>query len=282
MTLDVSAWTDRAAIEAWLAATGAGPDEAIDLAKTALALAALDADRFSARRHAEHLDEMAAALAASAGGARGTAARADAIAAILFGRYGYVGDRDTYDDLANADLMRVIDRRRGLPIALSILYLHLARAQGWAAEGVNFPGHFLVRLGGGDGLIVDPFGGGRALAPDALAELLKGALGDEAALDPAHLAAASNRDIVLRLLNNAKGRLVRAGSLDRAATVLDRMLMVAPRAPALWHEAATLNAELGRLQRALACVDALAALDRGGRLKAEIADLRRALRARLN
>jgi regulator of sirC expression with transglutaminase-like and TPR domain len=282
--MDVSAWTDRAAIEAWIAAAGAGADEEIDLAKAALALAALDAERFSARRHAAHLDEMAAALAAAAAGVgRPLAARADAIAAVLFGRFGYVGDRDTYDDLANADLMRVIDRRRGLPIALSILYLHLARGQGWAAEGVNFPGHFLVRLvDGREGRIVDPFHGGAAVGRDDLARLVKDVLGPETRLSAEHLAPASNRDILLRLLNNAKGRLLRAGDQAKAATVLDRMLLVAPRAPALWHEAATLNAELGRLQRALACVDALAKLDRGGRLKAEIATLRRALNVRLN
>ena len=69
------------------------------------------------------------------------------LAEIVARSYAYRGDSDTYDDLQNADLVRVIERRKGLPVALSILYLHVARAQGWDAEGLAFPAHFLIRVG---------------------------------------------------------------------------------------------------------------------------------------
>ncbi len=62
--------------------------------------------------------------------------------------YGYRGDAETYDDLANANLIRVIERRKGLPVALGVMWLHAARAAGWAAHGVDFPAHFLVALEG--------------------------------------------------------------------------------------------------------------------------------------
>ena len=68
-------------------------------------------------------------------------------AEIVARSYGYRGDTESYDDLQNADLVRVIERRKGLPVALSILYLALARQQGWAAEGLAFPAHFLIRVG---------------------------------------------------------------------------------------------------------------------------------------
>src|SRR5207237_10819284 len=86
------------------------------------------------------------------------AARAHAINEISLLKYVYSGDELTYDDLQNGNLMRVVDRRKGLPVALGILYLHTARAQGWESVGLAFPGHFLVRLGDGpDRLMLDPF-----------------------------------------------------------------------------------------------------------------------------
>jgi regulator of sirC expression with transglutaminase-like and TPR domain len=104
---------------------GTLPDDAIDLAGTALALAALDHPDVEFARYREHL----ALLAREVGLRR--AAPAEALREVLIDAFGYRGDRDSYDDLDNANLIRVIDRRRGLPVALSILWLHAARAQGW-------------------------------------------------------------------------------------------------------------------------------------------------------
>jgi regulator of sirC expression with transglutaminase-like and TPR domain len=72
--------------------------------------------------------------------------RVAALTQVMAEEHGYNGDRQHYDDLQNANLIRVIDRRRGLPVALGILYLHAARAQGWRAAGINFPGHFLIAV----------------------------------------------------------------------------------------------------------------------------------------
>src|SRR5699024_2784910 len=137
-------------------------------------------------------------------------ARIELINSLLFDRYGYEGDHDTYDDLQNADLMRVIDRRRGLPVALGILYLQIARSQEWAAEGLSFPGHFLIRLEcGAERAIIDPFNEGQLRHPAELRELLKAMAGVEAELNPDHYAPVSNRDVLLRLQNNRKLRLLR-------------------------------------------------------------------------
>lgn len=281
--MDVSAWTDAAAVEAWLRAEAARPDDALDLAAAALALAALARPGLDARPYAVHLDALAKDAAASAAPAVDPAERAAALNEVLFGRAGYRGDRETYDDLANADLARVIDRRKGLPIALSILYLHVARALGWPAAGLNFPGHFIVRLGAGaDGVYVDPFEQGALRSEDDLAALLRRMQGAEAALAPEHLALAGNRDILLRLQNNIKRRCLDAGDMAAGLAAVERMALVAPASAAVWYEAAALNAELGQLRRARACLEEVARHDRQHRFAGAADELLQRLRARLN
>ncbi|MCW5770732.1 MAG: transglutaminase family protein [Rhodospirillaceae bacterium] len=249
----------------------------------ALALAARARPGLDIEPYAAHLDllaEEAGVLAYE--GARG----GDPVAILntaLFQRGGYRGDDQTYDDLANADLIRVIDRRRGLPISLSILYLHAARAQGWPAEGINFPGHFLVRIGEGPpARFVDPFAGGVVRGAQELQDLLKRLAGPDIRLAPQHLAPASNRDVLLRLQNNIKSRCIKSGDTEAALAASESMNLVAPGRAGLWYDTAVLAAELGQLQRARTSLDAAARLDRENRLGDEIAALSRRLRTQLN
>ncbi len=275
---------DPDAARDWLAAQGKLPDAEIDLIGCALALAALDRPRVGLRRYVDHLDALAAAVAT---GTKGVDTplddRIDAINAVMFEGLGYVGDTETYDDLQNTNLIRVIDRRRGLPIVLSLLYMHAALAQGWAAEGINFPGHFVLRLGAGaERAIVDPFNGGRRIEAAELRELLKLTHGDDAELTPEHFAVATKRDVLLRLQNNLKLRLIRLGKLDGALDVVERMLLFAPDNAALWHASGVLNAELGRLADAISALQRTAGLDADGALQHRVATLMQALRSRLN
>ena len=234
-------------------------DSAIDLAAGALALARCERPAVRLDRYTDHLAELAGAVAAAADpaapageGADTLAARREALVATIHGRYGYEGDRQAYDDLQNADLMRVIDRRRGLPIALGILYIHCGRAQGWQIHGLNFPGHFLLRLdAGAQRLILDPFDGGRPVDVAGLRALVKATLGGEAELAPEHYAPATNREILIRLQNNRKVRLLKAERVDAALQTVETMLLFAPGEGALWHEAGVLNAHGGNLRAAL-------------------------------
>jgi regulator of sirC expression with transglutaminase-like and TPR domain len=132
-------------------------------------------------------------------------ARVGALIQVIADDLGYRGDELTYDDLQNANLMRVIDRRKGLPVALGILYIHAARAQGWQAHGLNFPAHFLIAVEiAGQRAILDPFRGQRIGGAGALRGLLKSMLGEDAELSPAHSATLPNRAVLLRLQNNIK------------------------------------------------------------------------------
>lgn len=278
------AFADPDAAEAWLAALAGVSDDAIDLTGACLALGALERPWQSLDREIDHLARLAEDLHRTAPGPEpALPARAEAIAAVMFGRHDYRGDTETYDDLRNANLLAVIERRRGLPIALSILYLHLARALGWPAEGVNFPGHFLVRLGDGPArLMVDPFDGGRTIGTGALRALLKLVEGEDAELKPHHHAPASNRDILLRLQNNIKLRQIQAGRLDDARTTVERMLLYAPDRAALWHALGVLNAETGRPKAALDALGRVAGLDSAGVWQRQVARLMQSLRRKLN
>ena len=278
------AFADPDAAKQWLAALAGRPDAAIDLTGACLALGALERPWQSLDREIDHLVRLADDLRGSVPATDlSLPARAEAIAAVLYGKHDYRGDRETYDDLRNANLLSVIERRRGLPIALSILYLYLADAMGWPSEGVNFPGHFVVRLGNGpDRLMVDPFDDGREIGAGTLRALLKLVEGDGAELKPQHYAPASNRDILLRLQNNSKLRLIHAGRLDDARTTVERMLLYAPDRAALWHALGVLNAETGRPKAALDALGNVARLDDAGVWQRQVARLMQSLRRTLN
>lgn len=228
-------------------------DAEIDLAEVALALAVLgDADADPAP-YRLHLAELAKATAEAAKGPEtGVRARADALRRVLADIHGYSGDTESYDDLRNANLMHVIDRRKGLPVALAILYIHAARAQGWTIHGVSFPGHFLLRIDGRDGerAVLDPFNGLKELGAAELRHLLKAMTGQEAELAPAHYTPVGDRAILLRLQNNLKLRLLRQERLEEAVEVLEGMLMIAPGEWSLWQEAGQIHAEIGNLRAA--------------------------------
>ena len=265
-----------------LAAVGAARDHAIDLAATALLLAALDHAETPLDPYRDHLAQLAADAKQAAGRSPGIAARVAALGAV-FARHGYSGDVATYDDPDNADLIRVIDRRMGLPVALAILWLHAARANGWAANGLAFPGHFLIRLeGDGDRAIVDPFHGGRVCEAGDLRDLLKQVAGLDAELRPEHYAAVGNRDVLLRLLNNVKLRSLQAGDAARAADIIDRLRLIAPARIELLREAGLCHARLGNLGRASEMLTAFLAAAEEGPAKAEAAAVLQRLRARLN
>jgi regulator of sirC expression with transglutaminase-like and TPR domain len=263
---------------------GEQADAKIDLAETALLLASLDLpDR--------RLDECRHRLAAIAQELKDEAARAEprlmsrvgALREILVRRHGFLGDRETYDDLANANLISVIERRRGLPVALAIIYIDAARRLGWPVEGLNFPGRFLIRLGAADGrAVLDPFDGAEVRDTAALLALLKQSEGPDAELAPAHFAVAGNRDILLRLENNIKARLLQSGDVERAVGILERMLLIAPKAPLLWFEAAAHYARLGKLKAAIDAVERCRGLPLGKDLGRRVEAQLRELKAQLN
>jgi regulator of sirC expression with transglutaminase-like and TPR domain len=273
----------RAEILNALEAVGRQPDEMIDLAEVALLLAALDYPETDLAPYRRHLAALASNLADIAAQEKETLdGRVAALTQVLAEQHGYAGDRRTYEDLQNANLIRVVDRRKGLPVALGILYIHAARAQGWRAFGINFPGHFLVAVEDEDErIILDPFESGMQVDLGRLQLMLKTALGADAELQPEYYASMTNRGVLLRLQNNVKKRVLDSGDNQRGAAVIEGMLTIAPELPDLWREAAELRAEIGEMRSALQALDRLLLLADDSQRSEAIA-LRRTIATRIN
>jgi regulator of sirC expression with transglutaminase-like and TPR domain len=265
-------------------------DEAIDVAEAALVLASIDHPAPDLRVYRDHLQAIAEAVRdvfVSENLEADTAApeeMAAILSRVLVNTFHYAGDEDTYDDLDNANLMRVIDRRKGLPVTLGILYLAAARAQGWDAAGLNFPGHFLVRLESRDGrrIIVDPFHGGRIMEAPQLRELLKVMSGTAVELEAVHYKPVENRNVLMRLQNNVKTRHLELGESESALEALMCMQVLDPDNPTLWREAGVIHMRLGRLKHAVEAFETFVARAPEGPDRAKIGQIVRELRERLH
>jgi regulator of sirC expression with transglutaminase-like and TPR domain len=268
-----------------LDAIGKLPDTEIDIADAALQAARLDApdaDWHAARAVLSALARDAVDQAAAIP-PEDLAGRAAKLASLLSGTYDFQGDKDTYDDLANANLIHVIERRRGLPVALGILWLHAANAAGWNAHGVDFPGHFLVALAGkGTQLVLDVFAGGVPLGAPHLRALIKQVEGNKAELRPGLLAPMSTRAVLLRLQNNIRTRRLQAGDIAGALVCAEDMLRIAPDEAPLWRDAALMNQRLDRVSAALRCFNRFLALVPEGEAAARVRGQVDELRSRLN
>lgn len=280
--------TAEAEARAALDAAGTLPDAELDLGAVALQFARIDAPEADWRAAEQHLSELARAMVEAAiaepDADRGdTGRRLAVLAAVLHGRFGYTGDQESYDAPANANLIQVIERRRGLPVALGILWLHAAEAAGWGAHGLDFPGHFLIGLDGAPGQgVLDPFSGGAPLQAPALRMLLKRMQGPQAELRPDLLAPVGKREVLLRLQNNLKLRRLRAGDLPAALRCTQDMLRVAPEAAMLWREAALMHQRLDEIGAALQCLERFLGLvppagDAAQRARMLMAELRQRL-----
>lgn len=258
------------------------PDDAVDLGDAALALAAFDRPDRALDPYRGHLDDLATETGAALGDSDGgLTAKIDALRRVIVDRYGYAGDDDTYDDLRNANLMWVIDRRRGLPVALGVLYLHCARRLGWRMEGLNFPGHFLLRLEhGGVRAILDPFNGGRTATVAEMRDMLKATAGNAAELQPSYYQPVSARDVLLRLMNNIKLRHIAADDMPRALGALERMRLFAPDEPSVWRETGLLQAHMGDRANAIAALETFMTLSGNDRQRHHAAMLIQELRSR--
>jgi regulator of sirC expression with transglutaminase-like and TPR domain len=280
--------TPETEARAAISAAGQLPDAELDIAAVALQFARLDAPEADWRAAAASLSKIArraveAAAADPAADGGDTARRAAALARVLHEEFGFRGDAETYDDMANANLIRVLERRQGLPVALGILWLHAADAAGWGAHGLDFPGHFLLGLQDPRGqLVLDVFAGGATLAAPQLRALIKRVEGPKAELRPGLLAPMGKRGVLLRLQNNIKLRRLRAQDLQAALTSAEDMLRLAPDHAGLWREAGLMQHRLERIGAAIASLDRSLQLDPSGEAAARIRGLVEELRNRLN
>lgn len=206
----------------------------VDLASVALALAALDHPDRELAPYRDHLADIAALMRDAL---RRKAAPAMAARELMAVRLGYNGDADHYDDMVNADLMEVIDRRKGLPVTLGVLYIHALRAGGVEAFGLSLPGHFLVGLDiGGERLALDAFNGGRIVAEAEQVEIARRVAGLKAKDALRVDWRVSDREVLVRLLNNIRLRAREQGDAERLAQISERMVLLEAADAELWFD----------------------------------------------
>jgi len=232
-----------------------------DLAAPAFLVARIEYPRLDPSPYLDRLDQMGDAafhfVAKDPGHDAPLGARIDAVNRYLFGQLGYAGNREQFDDPRNSCLNEVMDRKKGIPITMSIIYVEIARRAGVRAEGVNFPGHFLVRClqdlhtdDPSEGLIVDPFHAGAILNEAECRKLLEPHI-DEAAFDPLLLARATRRQILVRMLLNLKKLYVKMHSFPQARATTDALLALQPSSLADLRDRGFLAYHMNDFSRAL-------------------------------
>jgi len=214
-------------------------DVRIDLARACLMIAQDAYPGLDVERYLGEIERMAMRLRGRMPQPCGAEERVVALNQFLYQDLGYWGNTDDYYDPRNSYLNEVIERKTGIPITLSILYMELGRRIGLPLEGVSFPGHFLVRLRlRGGTLVLDPFAGGAPQSEDELRSRIKrvipggvaeGVPAAELPLDQ-FLEPATNRQILARVLRNLKGIYRKTDKPERMLDVLNRMLVVTPDA----------------------------------------------------
>jgi regulator of sirC expression with transglutaminase-like and TPR domain len=246
-------------------------DDAIVLDADALKIAAADRPDVPLAPYLDVLADITDRLIVAGADAMSAADRAAVLQQVFVEEFGFRGDSDTYDDPDNADLIRVIDRRRGLPVSLGILYVAAARRLGWSADALNTPGHVLVRIGSPlEPVLIDPFHGGGLVGPSGLASLLARMLGPHAAATTDHLAALSNRAVLVRLMLNQASRAEAAGDARRALHLYRRMTDIAPSNGHAWWERARLELMRGDVHDARSSLSAMLEVTREPALRAHI------------
>jgi regulator of sirC expression with transglutaminase-like and TPR domain len=218
----------------------------IRLAEAALWIAATEYADLDVPAWLGRLDALGAAAARAVAPEADADEAAAAIGGLLFEREGLRGNADAYYDPRNSFLNDVLDRRLGIPITLSVVYLDVAAGAGVTARGIGLPGHFVVRVERrGAARLVDPFHGGRPLDERDCLALVRRVLDQPVPFDPAWLRPVTTVEIVARMLTNLKAVYVRASDWPRALRTAECLVALRPEALGELRDRGAVHAKLG-------------------------------------
>jgi regulator of sirC expression with transglutaminase-like and TPR domain len=227
----------------------------LDLAEAALLIAQEEQPSLDVSAYLHRLDELASTVRARLSESPSPADIVLQLNIQLFREEGFRGNTSAYYDPANSFLNEVLDRKTGIPITLSVVYIEVGRRLGLPLVGVGFPGHFLVKYTGPEGdVVLDPFLGGITLDHQQLAHKIQTMYGEQNPLlaqIPQLLAPASKKEILLRMLRNLKGVYLQKNDFPRTLSVIERILLIAPDVPAEIRDRGSVHQRLGHLQAAL-------------------------------
>jgi len=232
------------------------PDESIELPLAALLIARMEYPDLDIGPYLRRLDVMADAARPRLEEARDLRERLEALNDCLFVREGFRGNLENYRDPRNSFLNEVLDRRTGIPITLSLVYLEVGRRLGLPLSGAGMPGHFLVTCGGADApIVIDPFGGGATLSLADCQRILDGLYEGRVPFAPWMLAPMGPRKILVRILNNLKSIYVQQDQYRKAIAVVERLLVLHPDSPGDLRDRGLLACQLKRYPAASADLD---------------------------
>ena len=226
------------------------PDEEIDLARAALLIAATEYPGLSIERELFRIDEIA----------EGIAARLDddtplyqlnTLSEYLFDELKFAGNHTNYHDPRNSFLNDVIERRVGIPITLSLLYIEVGRRLGVPLLGIGMPGHFIVRHRDEPDVFVDPFHGGILLSEDECAERVKQVTQGTLTWDRSYLEPVRSREFIARMLRNLKVVYLQRRNYERVLATIDRVIALLPQDAVEFRDRGVVNYRLGNYTDAL-------------------------------
>lgn len=251
----------------------------MDLARAALLVAKEEYPQLSVDLYLARLDQVAEEVKDRLSNETAPLLVLDELIRTLYGRRKFSGNRQAYYDPRNSFLNDVLDRGVGIPLTLGIVLLETGWRLGLPLEGVNFPGHFLVRYTGDEvRLLIDPFDEGKIRFEDEAQQLLDQGYGGMVSMREQFLRLATKRDMLIRLLTNLKGIYVKIGDDRRALAVVERLLMIRPTAPLQSRSRGLLLARLGRHEEAADQLEAYLRVSPSAEDKQHVLEMVRQLR----
>ena len=245
-------------IREYLTKVGSVEESELDLVMAALSLAAQNSPDLSIEKYYHHIEQLIEetkkryAELIQAGSAEDAGTQLAALKHVIADEHEYSGDSKTYDDLQNANIIRVIERRKGLPIALAIIYVHVGQTLGFDIVALTFPAHVVCRIDHeGERLIFDPFSGCKVMQAQDLRQLLKTLVGSNAELSTQYFDASTKRDMLIRLQNNIKLRQIEKEDYTGALQTVQALQQIDPNEYRLLLDSGVLNARTGHLNKAI-------------------------------
>jgi regulator of sirC expression with transglutaminase-like and TPR domain len=232
-------------------------DERIDLLRAALAIARTAYPHLNMQDCVARIEELAARVRQQLAPNFSFLEIIAAINRVFFEEEGFRGNRKEYYDPRNSFLNDVLDRRLGIPITLSVLYMEVARRVGVPLAGIGMPGHFLLKGYDSEGraILIDPFNSGTTLNPDECEQRMQEIYSGEIRFRPEYLLPVSKRQILTRMLNNLRHVYMSLRQFKKALAIVDFVLAIYPRSPEDVKQRAMLRFSVGELPGAISDLD---------------------------
>ena len=224
----------------------------IDLSRAALLIARAEYPDLDLQRYLLQLQELTDGVR-SEEWAGSPLKRLHRLRRFLFEKQGFRGNDADYYDPRNSFLNDVLDRRLGIPITLSLLFMEVGRRLALPVEGIGLPGHFIVGFGTGDErILLDPFNRGAILTPESCQTVVSRAIGRPVPLEAGHFVPVTARQLLARMLSNLKAAYFKREEWEKALGVLDRLLVLDPDSPGEGRDRGLVFAKLGKFPVAIA------------------------------